>query len=86
MQIYRKYGMRVKVAVCEQRRKGIEELRRLFPDLQMIVLDDSFQHRCLPGASDSNIPDSHYRNIEFFLRQDTPVEHPIADTRHASIV
>ncbi len=37
--------MRVKVAVCEQRRKGIEELRRLFPDLQMIVLDDSFQHR-----------------------------------------
>lgn len=45
MQIYRKYGMRVKVAVCEQRRKGIEELLRLFPDLQMIVLDDSFQHR-----------------------------------------
>ena len=45
MQIYRKYGMRVKVAVCEKRKNGIDELLRLFPDLQLIVLDDSFQHR-----------------------------------------
>ena len=45
LQIYRKFGMRVKVAVCENRRKGIKELRRHFPDLQLIVLDDGFQHR-----------------------------------------
>lgn len=44
-QIYRKYGPRVKVAVCENRRKGIKELQKIFPDLQLIVLDDSFQHR-----------------------------------------
>lgn len=44
-QIYQKFGMKVQVAVCESRRKGIEELQRLFPDLQLIVLDDSFQHR-----------------------------------------
>ncbi|MDE6755414.1 MAG: tetraacyldisaccharide 4'-kinase [Muribaculaceae bacterium] len=44
-QIYSKFGMRVQVAVCENRRKGIAELQRLFPDLQLIVLDDSFQHR-----------------------------------------
>lgn len=44
-QIFHKYGMKAKVAVCENRRKGIEELRRLFPDLDVIVLDDSFQHR-----------------------------------------
>lgn len=44
-QIYRKFAPRVKVAVCESRRKGIEELQRLFPDLQVIVMDDSFQHR-----------------------------------------
>nr|QJR98313.1 tetraacyldisaccharide 4'-kinase [uncultured Muribaculaceae bacterium] len=44
-QIYRKFGMRLNVAVCENRRKGISELLRLFPDLQVIVLDDSFQHR-----------------------------------------
>ena len=44
-QIYQKFGASVQVAVCENRRKGIEELLRQFPDLQLIVLDDSFQHR-----------------------------------------
>jgi tetraacyldisaccharide 4'-kinase len=45
LQMYRKFGMRVKVAVCENRRKGISELMRLYPDLQLIILDDGFQHR-----------------------------------------
>lgn len=44
-QIYQKFQGRVQVAVCESRRKGIEELTRLFPNLGVIVLDDSFQHR-----------------------------------------
>lgn len=45
LQIFNKYGSRVKVAVCESRRKGIRELIRQFPNLQLIVLDDAFQHR-----------------------------------------
>lgn len=45
LQIYRKFGMRVKVAVCEKRKKGICELLRQYPDIQMILLDDAFQHR-----------------------------------------
>lgn len=44
-QIFQKFGNMVNVAVCESRRKGIEELLKLFPDLELIVLDDSFQHR-----------------------------------------
>ncbi len=44
-QIYNKFGRLVKVAVCENRRKGISELLKLYPDLELIVLDDSFQHR-----------------------------------------
>ncbi|MDE5675809.1 MAG: tetraacyldisaccharide 4'-kinase [Muribaculaceae bacterium] len=44
-QIYQKFGMKVHVAVCENRRNGIKELMRLYPGLQMIVLDDAFQHR-----------------------------------------
>ncbi len=44
-QIYNKFGRLVKVAVCENRRKGISELLKLYPDLEMILLDDSFQHR-----------------------------------------
>ncbi len=44
-QIYHKYGVKAKVAVCEKRKEGIEKLLKLFPDLDVIVLDDSFQHR-----------------------------------------
>lgn len=44
-QIYQKFHGKVIVAACESRRKGIEELIRLFPGLEIIVLDDSFQHR-----------------------------------------
>ena len=45
LQIYQKFGARVKVAVCEDRRKGIRELMKAFPDIELIVLDDAFQHR-----------------------------------------
>lgn len=45
LQIYLKLGPRVKVAVCENRRKGIKEILRQFPDTQLILLDDAFQHR-----------------------------------------
>lgn len=45
MQIYNKFGMIAKVAVCENRRKGISELMKAYPDLELIILDDGFQHR-----------------------------------------
>lgn len=46
LQIYQKFRHRnVEVAVCESRREGIDNLMKLFPDLDLIVLDDSFQHR-----------------------------------------
>lgn len=45
LQMYQKLGSRVKVAVCESRRKGIRELLRQFPEISLIVLDDAFQHR-----------------------------------------
>ena len=52
-QIYRKFlDDGVAVAVCEDRVKGINEMRRLLPDLNLIVLDDAFQHRYVkPGVA-----------------------------------
>lgn len=44
-QIYQKYGHRVRVAVCEKRVKGIERLLELHPEINLIVLDDAYQHR-----------------------------------------
>ena len=44
-QVYRKYGNLITLAVCENRRKGIRELLRINPDINLILLDDAFQHR-----------------------------------------
>lgn len=44
-QIYHKFNGQVTVAVCEERVKGIEEIIRLVPNIDLIVLDDAFQHR-----------------------------------------
>lgn len=44
-QMYQKFGKRVKVAVCEKRTKGIERLLELQPEINLIILDDAFQHR-----------------------------------------
>ena len=44
-QIYRKYSAMITLAVCESRRKGIRELLRIDPEIDLILLDDGFQHR-----------------------------------------
>lgn len=44
-QMYQKFGKRVRVAVCEKRSEGIEKLLKLHPEINLILLDDAFQHR-----------------------------------------
>lgn len=44
-QIYQKFGFKVKVAVCESRKIGISELQKLDPSINLVILDDAFQHR-----------------------------------------
>ena len=44
-QIYHKFNRKIIVAVCEDRVAGIRELLELFPDINLVVLDDAFQHR-----------------------------------------
>lgn len=46
MQIHRKFPD-VVVAVCEHRVRGVHQLQRMVPDLQVIILDDAMQHRAL---------------------------------------
>lgn len=49
-QVYHKFDKKVTVAVCEDRVHAIKELCRLDPDLDLIVLDDAFQHRYVRPA------------------------------------
>lgn len=49
-QMYQKFDKQVTVAVCEDRVAGIKELLRLDPDINLVVLDDAFQHRYVKPA------------------------------------
>lgn len=63
-QIYQKFGRDISVAVCEDRCTGIEELLRLDPRINLIVLDDAFQHRYVkPSVS---IVLTEFNNPVFF--------------------
>ncbi len=44
-QMYHKFGRQITVAVCENRVNGIEKLREINPDINLVILDDAFQHR-----------------------------------------
>lgn len=44
-QIYRKYGHKIKLAVCKNRQYAIERIMNLFPKTNLILLDDAYQYR-----------------------------------------
>ncbi|MDP4240506.1 MAG: tetraacyldisaccharide 4'-kinase [Bacteroidota bacterium] len=48
-QIHRKFP-NVTVAVDEKRVHGVKKLQELIPDLQLVVLDDAFQHRYIQAG------------------------------------
>ena len=81
-QIYRKFGKDVTVAVCEDRCKGIDELRAIDPSINLVILDDAFQHRYVkptvaivltehsrPVFSDSVLPAGRLRESSGSLKR-----------------
>lgn len=44
-QIFHKFNGMITLAVCERRTKGIKELLKINPEINLILLDDAFQHR-----------------------------------------
>lgn len=44
-QMYHKFGNSIRLAVCEDRCAGIDELLKIDPQINLILLDDAFQHR-----------------------------------------
>jgi tetraacyldisaccharide 4'-kinase len=52
LQIYKKFSDTVHVVVCEDRALAIPLLLQEFPETQVVLMDDAFQHRrVVPGFS-----------------------------------
>jgi len=49
-QYKQKFGNNSIVSVCEKRVDGVKQLLRINPELDVILLDDAFQHRALKGG------------------------------------
>ncbi len=45
MQYYLKFKDKINVAVCEDRVSGVNRIQEAFPENDLIILDDAFQHR-----------------------------------------
>lgn len=71
----------VPVAVCENRIMGIRRLQRLIPDLQLVLLDDAYQHRRLTCGFYLLLTaaDNLYVNDRFF-----PIGH-LRESKHGSL-
>jgi len=44
------FGEKVTVAVCENRKEGIQQLLKINPEIDLILLDDAFQHRSVKAG------------------------------------
>lgn len=62
-QMYHKFGRKVVVCVCEDRSHGIRNMQKIHPELNLIILDDGFQHRKV--AADLSILLTEYNRPYF---------------------
>ncbi|GGK69064.1 tetraacyldisaccharide 4'-kinase [Rufibacter glacialis] len=76
----------VRVAVSEKRAEGIQRLLQLFPDLEVILLDDAFQHRAVKSSSYLLL--SEYKNLftQDYLLPMGRLREPRAGARRADAV
>jgi tetraacyldisaccharide 4'-kinase len=44
------FGEKVLVSVCESRKEGIQQLLKMDPEIDLILLDDAFQHRAVKAG------------------------------------
>lgn len=68
MQYYQKFSDRLKVAVCEKRILGAEKLHHDFPENNILLLDDAFQHRAIDRDLNILLNDYHrpfYKDFPF---------------------
>ncbi|MDO1445110.1 tetraacyldisaccharide 4'-kinase [Rhodocytophaga aerolata] len=59
MQFYQKFSSQIKVTVGEKRVPAVEQLLRKYPQIELILLDDAFQHRAIKPAYSILLSDYH---------------------------
>ncbi|MCF6170765.1 MAG: tetraacyldisaccharide 4'-kinase [Bacteroidales bacterium] len=86
MQYYHKFGSSITVAVDEDRRNGIRQLLKTDKKIDVILLDDSFQHRYVKPGLSILLTDSHKLYVDNFLLPTGTLRDTVAAAKRADIV
>ena len=74
------------IAVCEKRAYGIEQLMQLSPKIDVIVLDDAFQHRYVKAGLNVLLTDAHRLYIHDHLLPWGRLREPLSAAKRAQVV
>ena len=85
LQIKRKFR-EILVAVDNNRRRGINFLKQKFPDIDIVLLDDAFQHRYVKPGLSILLTDYHNLFINDHLLPTGTLREPINSYKRADII
>ncbi len=86
MQYHNKFKIEVKVAVSEDRRIGISNLMQDDEKLDVILLDDSFQHRYVKPGLSILLTDFHNLYMEDYLIPAGNLRDVVSEAKRADII
>ena len=76
----------VRVAVCEDRVEGIRRLKNDFPDIDVVLLDDAFQHRQVKGGLNILLTDFSRPFFRDAMLPAGDLREPVAGKKRAGII
>jgi|FLOH01.1.fsa_nt_gi tetraacyldisaccharide 4'-kinase len=86
LQYHNKFKQNIKVAVCEDRRIGIKNLMQDDENLDVILLDDSFQHRYVKPGLSILLTDFHNLFMEDYLIPAGTLRDVVTQAKRADII
>jgi len=86
MQYHNKFKNNIKVVVSENRRKGIINLMQDDENLDIILLDDSFQHRWVSPGISILLTDFHRLYMEDYLIPSGTLRDVVSEAKRADII
>lgn len=76
----------IPVVVCENRSKGIDQLLKLYPNTELVILDDAFQHRRLKHGFSVLLTDFNRLHTRDSMLPGGNLREPISGSLRASII
>jgi len=84
LQIYK--NCKIRVFVCENRKEGVKEILKQYPDTRIIILDDAFQHRSVHCGLNIIVNDFKLPFHKNFLLPYGSLREPVSSLKRADMI